>query len=329
MTFASPKLLVLLVAVPFVIAAYVASVRKRSRRADELAAQSLVLTAGSRKLRKRRHLPFALFVTAVALMIVGFARPQTTISLPNREGTVILAFDVSNSMAAEDMAPTRIEAAKAAAHEFVKKQPTSIKIGIVAFGDSAVITQTPTSESTQVDEAIDRLAVGGGTSLGQGLFVSLSAIAGKPIQIDENALNSDTGGIDIGYFGNAAIVMLSDGENTGRPEPDIVAKAASVAGVRVYTIGLGTEAGTTVNVNGFNVATALDSTVLQQIADATEGRYFQATDADSLSKVYGSIDLKFKTVKKHTEVTSLFAGAGALLLVFGAVISVLWFGRVL
>ena len=328
MTFASPKLLVLLIALPFIVAAYVRSVRKRSKRAEQLAAQSLVLTANSQKMRKRRHVPFALFTLALGLMMVGFARPQTTISLPNREGTVILAFDVSNSMAATDMKPTRMDAAKAAAHEFVKKQPTSIKIGIVAFGDGAVITQTPTSESTQVDAAIDRLTTGGGTSVGQGLFTSLSAIAGKPITVDENALNSDNGGFDIGYFGNAAIVMLTDGENTGRPDPALIAKAASTAGVHVYTIGLGTEEGTTVTVNGFNVATALDSDLLQQIADDTDGKYFQATDAEQLSKVYGSIDLKFKTVKKHTEVTALFTGGGALLLVAGALISVLWFGRV-
>ena len=140
-----------------------------------------------------------------------------SLALPQREGTVILAFDVSNSMRATDLEPTRIEAAKAAATAFAERQPRTIRIGVVAFGDSALTVLRPTDVKKDVVAAIRRLSPGGGTSLGQGLYTSLSAIAGKPLQIDESALESDGGEVDIGFFGSSAIVLLSDGENTSRP----------------------------------------------------------------------------------------------------------------
>ena len=130
--------------------------------------------------------------------------------------------------------------------------------------------------------AINRLSVSGGTSLGQGLFTSLSAIAGKPLKIDESALESDAGNVNIGFFGSSAIVLLSDGENTSRPDPLTLAEVASTAGVHVHTIGVGTEQGTVVQIDGFSVATALDADLLKKIADTTDGTYNQASDAAAL-----------------------------------------------
>ena len=248
--------------------------------------------------------------------------------MPEREGTVILAFDVSNSMRAKDLEPTRIEAAKVAARAFVEKQPSSIKIGVVAFGDSAVTVLKPSNVKEEVLAAINRLSVSGGTSLGQGLFTSLSTIAGKPLKIDDSALDSDAGSVNIGFFGSSAIVLLSDGENTTRPDPLALAEVASTAGVHVHAIGVGTEQGTVVQVDGFSVATALDAAMLKKIADTTDGTYDQASDAAALTGIYKSIDLEFKTVKKPREVTALFAAAGGLLLALGSALSILWLGRV-
>ena len=328
MTFRSPWMLALLVVVPALIAAYVSSLRRRARRSAELAAQGLVVTSPASRMRIRRHVPFALFAAALTLLLVGMARPLTTIKTPRREGTVVLAVDVSNSMRADDVKPTRLDAAKLAARTFTDRQPPAVRIGVVAFGDGAVVVQTPTTAHADVVKAIDRLSSGGGTSLGQGLVTSLTAIAGKPVTIDPQALASDAAQVDIGYFGSATIVLLSDGEETSQPDPVSVAEVASVAGVRVQTIGIGTDSGAVVQIDGFSVATALDSDLLKQVAQVTDGTYHEVSDEAGIAAISKTIDLRFKIVSQHTEVTGLFSAAGVVLLLAGALLSVLWFGRV-
>lgn len=327
MSFGSPWMLLTLAVVPALIAGYWWALRLRGRRAARLAYEGLVPTSAARRLR-RRHIPFAFFAAALALACFALARPSADVALPVREATVILAFDVSNSMRAKDLEPTRIEAAKTAARAFVERQPRSIRIGVVAFGDSAVTVLRPSNDKKEVIAAIDRLSVSGGTSLGHGLFMSLRTIAGKPLTIDESELDSDAGTVAIGYLGSSAIVLLSDGENTTRPDPLKIAEVASTAGVRVHAIGLGTEQGTVVEVDGFSVATALDADLLTEIANVTDGTYHQAADAGALSDVYESIDLEFKRVTKPREVTAIFAAAAGLLLALGAALSIVWFGRV-
>jgi Ca-activated chloride channel family protein len=327
MSFIWPGMLVLLLAVPLLVAGYVSLVRNRTRRSRALAAQGFVPTSSGQRLRRLRHVPFAFFFVAVVLLLVAFARPEVSFSLPHKEGTVILAFDVSNSMMATDLQPTRIDAAKAAARAFVEKQPKSIKIGVVAFSDGGLVTQPPTDVRPDVLAAIDRLAPQGATSLGQGIFTSLNAIAGKPISADLSNLDSDASNVDIGYYSSAAIVLLSDGQNTASPDPLEVAKLASVAGVHIYPIGIGSPQGTVVKVNGFNEATALDEQSLEDIASVTNGTYFNAQDTDSLNNIYKKIDLKLATDGKKTEVTGLVTGISAFLLVMGGALSLVWFGR--
>jgi Ca-activated chloride channel family protein len=179
-----------------------------------------------------------------------------------------------------------------------------------------------------VIRSIDRLSVGGGTSLGQGLVTSLGVIAGRPVTIDQEALASDAGQVDIGYFGSATVVLFSDGEERSQPEPVSVAEVASVAGVRIHTIGIGTEAGKVISVDGFSVATALDSELLAELASITDGTYHGANDAAGLAAAAEKVDLRFKLVAQHTEITALFSAAGVVLLLAGALLSVLWFGRV-
>ncbi len=328
MTFHSPWMLGLLVVIPAIVAGYGWTQRRRTRRSAALAEQGLVTTAVPRRTRIRRHVPFGLFAAALTLLVVGTARPMATVKTPRREGTVILAIDVSNSMKADDVKPTRIDGAKAAARAFVDRQPPAVRIGVVAFGDGAVIVQTPTNAHADVDKAIERLTPEGGTSLGQALVTSLNAIAGKPVTIDPQALASDAGSVDVGYYGSASVVLLSDGEETSRPDPVTVAEVLSSAGVRVHTIGVGTEEGTVVQLNGFSVATALNSDLLKQVASLTDGAYHEAGDAAGLSAISKTIDLHFKVVSQHTEITGLFSAAGAVLLLAGALLSVLWFGRV-
>jgi Ca-activated chloride channel family protein len=330
MSLASPWMLLWLAAVPLLVLAYVRIVQLRSRRAARLASEGLVPVAVSRRgQRFRRHVPFGLFATALVLLCIGLARPSMSFALPQREGTVILAFDVSNSMRATDLEPTRMQAAKAAATAFAKRQPKTIRIGVVAFGDSALTVLRPTDVRDDVVAAIRRLSPGGGTSLGQGIYTSLSAIAGKPLQIDQSALESDGGEVDIGYFGSSAIVLLSDGENTSRPDPLRLAEVASTAGVPIHTIGLGTPQGTVVQIDGFSVATALDEDLLTEVADVTDGTYHRAGDTAALEEIYDSVDLELARVDRRREVTALFAAGGGLVLALGSLLSIAWFGRVI
>ncbi len=354
MTFALPLALAALLAVPALLGLYVVLDRRRKSRAAELASKGFVPTAAALKLRARRHIPYLFFISGLTVLLFGLARPQMNVSIPRREGTVILAFDVSNSMRAKDLEPTRMDAAKVAASAFVGKQPSSIKIGVVAFSDGALVTQQPTKDRKAVLAAIDRMKPQGGTSLGQGIFTSLGAIAGKPIKVDPSVFadpadagatapppstpasdpaNPDAGAAgsldsaDIGYFGSAAIVLLSDGENTSRPDPKAVAELASTAGVKIYTVGIGSAEGAVIEIEGFQVATALDEESLQGLAEVTDGTYYRAADATSLKDVYSSIDLKWRSVAEKREVTGVLAALGALLFAVGSALSLWWFGR--
>jgi Ca-activated chloride channel family protein len=262
-------------------------------------------------------------------MIVALARPQMRVGLPHREGVVVLAFDVSNSMRATDLKPTRLDAAKSAAKSFVDVQPSSIKIGLVAFNNGALITQQPTTDRAEAVSAIDRLQTAGATSLGQGIFAALTAIAGKPIPLPDDPTPADLDNINIGYYGSAAIVLLSDGENTAGPDATAIAQLASTAGVHIYSIGVGSPAGTVLSIDGFNIATSLDEKTLTDIASVTNGSYHNATDAETLTQVYKNLDLRTVIDPQQTEVTALFAGVSILLLIIGGILSMLWFGRLI
>jgi Ca-activated chloride channel family protein len=331
-------MLLTLSAVPLLGIGYRNLLVRRAGRRTQLAKLGLIVAgsaAGSgtaaeprRPGRRRQHLPAVLFLAALTLLFVALARPETTVGVPRRQGTVVLAFDVSNSMAATDIKPSRMDAAKAAARAFVQKQPDEIRIAVVAFSESGVISQQPTTDRAAVLAAIDRLSPQGGTALGRGIQSSLSAIAGRTVKLDNPGEFGQASG-DIGYYGSAAVIMLSDGENTDGPDPVQAAELASTAGVKVYPVGLGSAAGTVLTIDGFEVATALDEPVLRQIANTTDGAYFAAADQQSLTKIYSSIDLSWTVVHRRQEITALFALAAAVLLLLGAALSLAWHGRVI
>jgi Ca-activated chloride channel family protein len=327
MTFAWPWLLLALFLLPVFVGRYRRLLERRAGRRAELA--SLGLVAPDVVTSRRRHVAPALFLVALALLLLALARPQATIAEPRREGTVVLAFDTSNSMAATDLAPTRMEAAKAAARAFVEKQPSSIRVGVVAFGETGLITQRPTDDRAEVLAAIDRLAPGGGTALARGIQTSLSAIAGKTVQLDDPGNDPEVTGLDLGYYGSAAVILLSDGENTGGPDPAEAADLASTAGVKIYPIGLGSAEGAVLEIDGFQVATALDEATLRQIAATTDGQYFAAADEQALSRVYDAIDLSWTVRGEQLELTGVLAAVAALLLLAGAGLSLAWYGRVI
>jgi Ca-activated chloride channel homolog len=326
MTFAWPWMLLAVALIPLVVLWYRKLLRDRAARRAQLAALGLVapavVTSGW-----RRHLPPALMLVALTLLVVSLSRPEATVPQPRREGTVILAFDVSASMEAKDMAPTRIDAAKAAARAFVQRQPSTVKVGVVAFSGSGLVTQQPSSDQATVLAAIDRLTPQGGTALASGLQTALSAIVGRPVLVGQPSDPLEPRGPDLGYHGSAAVILLTDGENTSGTDPLDVADIASGAGVHVYPIGLGKPEGTVLEIDGFQVATALDEPLLREIASRTDGKYFAATDEQALADVYNSIDLTWTVATEHIELTAVFAGVAALLLLAGVGLSFLWFGR--
>jgi Ca-activated chloride channel family protein len=330
MTFATPAWLWTLLVVPAAVAVYAAARRRRARRNEELAAQGLLVSSPGRRQGWRRTLPFCLFALALALLALAAARPMATVTTPRLQSTVILAMDISNSMGAKDVKPTRIGAAKLAARDFVREQPPSVKIGVVAFGPSALIVQTPTFDHPSVLRAINDLSLGGGTSLANGILTSLDALAGKTLKVNVRALNEDNSKeVNIGYFGGTTIVLISDGENTSQSNPETMARLASSAGVRIQTIGVGSVAGTTVQIGGFRVATALNPQTLENVAKVTNGTYHQVDDRAAVTAVSHTIDLHFTVVSEYIQVSAIFAAGAMLLLAVGGLLSVLWFGRVM
>jgi Ca-activated chloride channel homolog len=275
----------------------------------------------------RRHLPPLLFVAALILLLLAVGRPQATVPVPKATGTVILAFDVSNSMAAGDLAPSRLAAAQSAAASFVRAQPDTVDIGVVAFGQGAMTTQLPSDDHEAIVAAIDRLTVAGGTSLGQAILASLTVIVGRQVSLPDPNLNTPPP--DLGYWGSATIVLLSDGEDTGGPDAVAAAELAATAGVHIETIGVGTVDGTTIEVDGYQVSTALNEELLTQVAETTSGSYHRAEDARALNAVYEALDLRITTEDELVELTGAAAGISLLLLTIGGLLMINWFGRIL
>jgi Ca-activated chloride channel homolog len=327
MSFLAPAWLWTLLLVPLLIAGYFALLRRRARQQADLGTMGLAQTQRGRPLGRRRHVPAVLFLVGVTVLFVALARPEMELNHPRREGTVILAFDVSASMKADDLAPTRMQAAKRAARTFVNAQPRSIRVGVVSFSTASFVVQPPTRLKADVLEAINRLAPTGGTSVGQGILASLNAIAGEPIPIDGEALAAGAQQPSVKFLGGSAVVMLTDGEDTSRLDPLAVAEIAAQSGVRIYTIGVGSEAGTVVDIDGFSVATRLDEGLLREVAKTSNGAYFRAQNTAQLDKIYDSIDLQLTTRAEMTEVTSIFAGVALAFLLVGGALSLLWLGR--
>jgi Ca-activated chloride channel family protein len=323
MSFHHPLLLV--VAAVLTAAAVTAYVLLQRRRAAALSAAGLDLTAASRRAGASRHLPYVFLLAAVPLLLVGLARPETTVAVPRAAGTVVLLFDVSNSMAAEDLEPSRLGAAQAAATRFVREQPGSVDVGVVMFGQQALTTQQPTDDHDRAIAAIGRLRTGGGTSLGQAILAALSTIVGKPVSLPDP--QSQEPPPDLGYWGSATVVLFSDGEETGGPDAEAAADLAARAGVRIETIGIGTDRGSTVEVDGYQLATALNEELLTSIAGITGGSYRPARDAGALADVTDAIELRVYTQEKPVELTALLAGAALLLLVIGSVLMTRAYGR--
>lgn len=339
MSFLWPQMLVLLLLIPLLVAAYVWMQRRRRRYAVRYASLSLVRDAVGKGPGIRRHIPAAAYLLAMTAMVVALARPQAPVTVPRNTGTVVLSIDVSGSMQATDVKPSRMDGTKAAARRFVEQQPRGVKIGVVSFSDFGAVVQPPTRDKELVLKAIDRLRPQRGTNIGGGLQVALDAIyegsdTPRPtptVPAVPGASNVRPPGaqapVDRGKAPPASIVLVSDGESNVGPPPLEVAQEAAQAGVKVYTVGIGTKEGTVLRIQGRSIPTRLDEQTLKGVAELTGGRYLSAQNEAELTKVYDELARERQLEKQKTEITFGVTAAALVLSVIGGILSLLWFNR--
>ena len=268
-------------------------------------------------------------IAGIAVLAIAVAGPAASVPVSHASGTVILAMDVSGSMAAADVSPSRLAAAKKAALSFIDAQPDSVDIGVVAFQQGGLEAALPTADHATAEAAVRRLAAGGGTSLGDAVLASLSAITRRTVTI-----GPDGSAPDLGYWPSATIVLFSDGQDEAGAAggtdagADAAASVAEKAGVHIDTVGVGTTAGTTVDVDGYHLFTALDPAALTAISQATGGTYHPASDASELDGIASSINLRLTITDQPLPLAGAFIALALALLAAGAVLTVTRTGRV-
>jgi Ca-activated chloride channel homolog len=332
MEFFWPMMLWSLILVPALVVAYLLMQRRRKRYALRFGSLSLVKEALGRGPGWRRHIPPALFLLGLAVMLVALARPSSVVTVPSQEGTVILTMDVSGSMRADDIEPSRLEAAKKAARAFVAQQRPGVKVGVVSFSDNASLVQAPSSDKQEVLAAINRLTPQRGTAIGSALLTSVDAIF-EDADIEGGVPLTTTAPTPTpmpkGVYAPAIIVLLSDGQSNRGPHPLDVVDQVAARGVRVYTVGLGTSEGTVLRNFGRSMRVRLDEVTLKAIAEATDGTYYNAATAADLEAVYKKLGMHLEFRKQQTEITALFTGLAILVLLSAGILSLFWFNRVL
>jgi Ca-activated chloride channel family protein len=343
-----------LLAIPLLVAVYVWLLLRARKAALRFAHLSLVKEAMSQSGRWRRHIPPVLFLIALTAMLLAVARPSGTLTLPSQRQTLILAMDVSGSMRARDVQPSRIEAAQAAVRAFINDLPKNTRIGIVSFAATASVVLAPTENREDMLAAVERFQLQRATAVGSGIIVSLatlfpdanidvsSLIYGgqaprslspkgekKADKGDKGARGDKPKPVPPGSYQSAAIILLTDGQRTMGPDPIEAAKMAADMGVRIFTVGIGTTSGDVIGFEGWSFRVRLDEESLKQIANLTRGEYFYAGTATDLKKVYETLGTRLVLEKKHTEVTAIVAAVGAALAFLAGLLSLLWFNRIL
>jgi Ca-activated chloride channel family protein len=337
-----PEFLLLLGLVPLLIAAYILVLRRR-RVAVRYSSLALVRAALPRTAALRRHLPFALFLLALVSLIFALVRPVQIVTVPSGQATIILALDASGSMRQRDIAPSRLAAAQAAALSFIRSQKPNTQIGIVAFAGYAEMIQPPTTDQQALQVAVESLSLGRGTAIGSGILESLDAIA----RIDPNVAPSVTDPtretpptpVPKGAFAPDIIVLLTDGVATTGPRPLDAAQQAVDRGVRVYTIGFGTAAGSSDfggggfgrgpfggggGPGGGGFRRGIDEDTLKQIASMTDAKYYEASSASELETVFQNLPTYLITKHEVMEISVVFAAAGALLVTLALGLALRW-----
>jgi Ca-activated chloride channel homolog len=324
MTFASPVLLAGLIVVPLAVLAYGALQHRRRREASAWSNPALVPRLVTARPGWRRHLPPLLLGLALTALVIALARPQRTVAAPQRAATVVMVTDLSGSMNATDVQPTRLQAAVAAAKTLASKLPPAFRLGLVTFSDFSELRAAPTTDRSQVEFALDQLVADGATAMGDGLERALQA-ATTPVPGPD--------GTGVRRL-PAAIVLLSDGaNNAGSEGPLAVARQARRQHVPIYTVALGTPGGAIPQRGLFGYVhmnpVPPDPGTLRQVASLSGGRAFTAEDADKLQSIYSKLGTGLSSKPVKREVTAAFVGGALAFLLAGGALSLRWFGRLL
>lgn len=343
---------------PVLILTYLWLLRRKNKAALRYASLGIVKEALTPGRRFRRHIPPLLMFLAFATLVFAMARPAAVITLPSQQAIIMLSIDVSGSMRANDIDPTRISAAQAAARDFVDSQPKTAKVGIVAFSSAAMLVQAPTTNHDELNAAIEHLRVDRFTAVGSGLMVALHAVfpdvnadmftggrsgyrrcygygcgggGGYGRSLDEQKSEEEQKPpppVAAGSYKNAVIVLMSDGQTNMGADPIEAARIAANHGIRVFTVGFGSDQGGNVDFEGRTVHVRLDEETLKSIADITHGKYYRAGSENELRKVYKTLSTQFVMERDKTEVTAIFTAIAALFAVLAGFFSILWFGRI-
>jgi len=351
MTFLAPLLLLGLLLVPILIGLYLWAQRRRSRYAVRFTNLDLLANIAPKRPSWRRHLPPVLYLTAVAFLVLGLARPSMVVAVPREDATVMLAIDVSGSMKATDVDPTRLDAAKDAARSFVAQLPEGIRVGVVSFASRPQTLVQPTADRNDVIQAIDRLEPLDGTAMGDALMQVLDiaediqaadaaaatpnpGASDAPVASDDPAASAAPGTADDQPDEEplVAAILLSDGANSvGEAEPLDAAQRAAALGVPIYTIALGTADGRVTVEDQFGQPVTLDvppdTETLAQIAEVTGATAFDAPTAEDLGAVYDNLESRLGSTEEQQEITAWFAAGALVLVVAAAGLSAVWFGR--
>jgi Ca-activated chloride channel family protein len=354
MQFLWPQMLWLLLALPLLAAAYLYLIARRKKIALLYASLALPRAALGPGQRLRRHIPPLLFLLALGVALLACARPTATITLPSDTITLVLAMDTSRSMAATDVAPTRIGASKQAARDLIVGLPASVRLGIVSFAATATVVLPPTDNRRDMLDAIGRFQLQHGTATGSGLIQALAVLFPddgidlEAILFSGESLAPGPGGRSLaeaaaadavrkreqerpaaqpGSYRHGAVILLSDGRRTTGPDPLDAARMAAQRGVRVFTVGFGAPPDASEAASGMDFTMQPDESTLRSVAMLTEGEYFAAGSAADLKQVYRQLRARFVLERKEIEISALLAAASALLLVVACSLSLLWFRR--
>jgi Ca-activated chloride channel homolog len=324
-SFQWPLVLLGLLAVPLLAAAYVLLQRRRTRYAVRFTNLDLLANVVAATPNWRRHVPAALILLSVAALIVALARPRVNVSSAQEQGTVVLATDTSGSMTATDVRPDRLTAAQRAAKAFVSKLPKQARLGLVTFDQAARLLVNPTTDRAQVQSALEALQAQGGTAMGDALSVAVRALQNA---LGPKAFRNRPPGRRV----PAQVVLLSDGKNTtGATDPMSVAQTAKRLGIRINTVALGTQSGTVqVQDNlGFTqtIQVPPDRGTLKQIAQTTGGHFFAVADPKKLQAIYKDLGSRVKAKSVKREVTYVPAAAAVVLMLAAGGFSLFWFAR--
>ncbi len=317
MSFQEPLFLLLLLLLPAVVGLYLLGERGRGRAAERFASPTLTAAVAPRRPGFRRHAPMLLYALALAALTLALARPEATVAVSEERAAVVLATDTSGSMAARDVAPTRMQAVREAALDFLDRAPEGLRVGTVVFNHRVQRIEPPTTDREPARKVTERLHPSGGTATGEALASSLAVL--------ERARGSTR------PRPPAAVILISDGASTHGRDPIPLARHARHLRIPVYTVALGTDAGT-IEVPDRNGALQQrpvppDRATMREIARITRGKTFNASDGDEVSEVYKRLGSQVAKRDEQRQVTAAFAGGAALLLLAGGLMSLRWFGR--